>query len=296
MIKLYVLFFAFLIIMIIYSHHYTKKNYLNKIFPQNINFTIDDTIELPKINREYFIPKIIYRTHVDEKRLEPYQEVLDQTKDILPEYKTKIFFEEDILKYIKNNYSSRIFEAYKSISPGYGPAKADFFRYLVIYREGGIYLDIKSGPVKNIDGIVTDLKGRMAISNWTKFPIKYLPILYFDELYWSDFVNSSYGEYQNWYIIAGKGNPLLGKIIKQMVTNIEEGNKNKKLYSHGKTSVVCLTGPLMLSKTVEKHKNEEDFKYLNPNLNNHLKYKIIDHIQIEKSNHYKKSTNKCVLK
>jgi inositol phosphorylceramide mannosyltransferase catalytic subunit len=281
-----------LFISLIISHFLTKNKYENYIFPK---FKIDNEIILPTIKRENIIPKIIYRTHIDIEKIKPYQKVLDKTKEILPDYETKIYYNKDVKEYIKNNFSERIYNAYNSINDDFGPAKADFFRYLIIYKEGGIYLDIKSGPIKNIDNIIEKLNGKLAISNWTNLPLKLLPILYFDELYFSPFLNNLYGEYQNWYIISGKGNPLLAEIIKQMITNIEEGIKDKNIYSYGRTSVIALTGPLMFSKIIENYKNKEDFQIFNPNLDNHLKYKIVDHIKIEKEKYYRKIKNKYVL-
>lgn len=190
---------------------------MNNIFPKNIVYSLDETIELPKIIKDNYIPKIIYRTHKNIETLKKYQEVLDKTKKLLPDYESKNFFNDDIDKYIKNNFSKRIHNAYKSINPNYGSARADFFRYLIIYKEGGIYLDIKSGPVKNLDNITENLNGKLAFSNWKNFPLKFLPLLYFDQLYFAPFLDNLYGEYQNWYIISGKGNPILGKVIQQMV-------------------------------------------------------------------------------
>ena len=80
-----------------------------------------------------------------------------------------------------------------------------------------------------------------------------------------------------------------------MVTNIEIGVKNKELYSYGKISVLCLTGPLMMTTVIEKYKNKNDYKCFNPNLDNHLIYQFINHKSIEKNNHYTKNKNKCVL-
>ena len=242
-----------------------------------------------------FIPKIIYRTHKSKETIKPYKKVLDHTKNILPNYETKIFYDNECDEYIKKNYSSRIYKAYTYISNDYGPSKADFFRYLLIYREGGIYLDIKSAPIKNIDNIINNLNGKMAISNWSKINLKHLPILFSNTRYWAAFTKNPHGEYQNWYIISGKGNPLLGEIIKNMVTNIEIGIKNRELYSHGKVSVVCLTGPLMMSKVIENYKNKNDYKYFKPNLDNHLIYQYVNHKSIEKNNHYIKNKNKYVL-
>jgi mannosyltransferase OCH1-like enzyme len=302
--KIILIISIFLIILIVYNNikkgsllidqAREKEIFLKKIFPtKNINFPIDNTIDLPNVTREYFVPKIIYRTHVIPEKIKPYQKVLDHTKEIVPNYKTKIFFDKDIEKYIKNNYSQRIFNAYKSISPDYGPACADLFRYLLIYKEGGIYLDIKSAPIKNLDNIIDNLEGKMAISNWSNFPIKYL-INNFK--YNAPFFKNPRGEYQNWHIISGKGNPLLGQIIKQAVTNIEYGIKNREKYSFGKRSVLCMTGPIMMTKVIENYKNKNDFKYFKANLNNHLKYDFINHKKIENNNHYTKKKNKYVLK
>jgi len=285
----------FFILLILYKIHKKNTNKLLSYIPtRGINFPLDETIELPYVEREYNVPKIIYRTHKSEIAIKPYKKVLEHTKNILPNYKTKIFYDEDCKKYIKNNFSSRIFKAYMSINPDYGPAKADLFRYLLIYKEGGIYLDIKSAPKKNLDNIINNLNGRMAISNWTRIPLKYWSHL-IGNSYWSQFTKNKCGEYQNWYIISGKGNPLLGKIIKQAVTNIENGVNNRDLYSFGKNSVICMTGPLMMSKVIENYKNKKDFKYFKANINNHLKYNFIDHKKIEKNKHYIKNKNKYVI-
>ena len=36
------------------------------------------------------------------------------------------------------------YNAYHKINPKYGAARADFFRYIIIRDQGGIYLDLKS--------------------------------------------------------------------------------------------------------------------------------------------------------
>lgn len=293
--NLIIIILIFFIFLLFYSHYLEKERFLKEIFPKDIIFPLDETIKLPEITRENFIPKTIYRTHKNEETLKKYQEVLDETKQLLPDYKTRIFFDNDIENYIKENFSERIYNAYKSINPRYGSSRADFFRYLIIYKEGGIYLDIKSGPVKNLDDIIENLNGKLAYSNWRNFPLKYLPFLYFDQLYFAPFLDNWYGEYQNWYIISGKGNPLLKKVIQQMVSNIEEGKKDINIYSQGVFSVLAMTGPIMFTKVIDKYQNNNDCQYFKNNLNNHLKYKIIDHKIIEKNNHYSENINKKIL-
>lgn len=281
-----------LLVVITFILHFRQREKNAKLFPKNIVLEVDNDIELPDIEWQKTIPKNIYRTHRSKNDALNYKKVFDLTKEKMPDYKTYFYYEDDIDKFITENFSKRIYNAYKSINPDYGPAKADFFRYLVIYYYGGIYFDIKSGPIKNIDKIVENLKGKMAISNWTNFPIGYLPIVHCDELYWASFVENSYGEYQNWYIISGKGNPILAKIIKQMISNIEKG---KKEYINGHKSVIAMTGPLMMTRVVDKYYNKNEIVRFNASLDNHLKYNLINHKLIEKDNHYSNKKNKNVL-
>ena len=46
--------------------------------------------------------------------------------------------------YIRREYGESILSCYLRIDPVYGAARADLFRYLLLYRTGGVYLDIKS--------------------------------------------------------------------------------------------------------------------------------------------------------
>ena len=66
--------------------------------------------------------------------------------------------------FIRKNYDMRIQKAYGRINPRYGAARADFFRYLLIYRVGGVYLDLKSGLSKRLDDIVSNHE--YLLSHW----------------------------------------------------------------------------------------------------------------------------------
>ena len=99
---LFLLILLSVIIFYIYKYNYVKYIFINKYFPtKNIIFKTDQTIELPNVKREYFIPKIIYRTHKSKETIKPYKKVLDHTKNILPNYETKIFYDNECDEYIK---------------------------------------------------------------------------------------------------------------------------------------------------------------------------------------------------
>ena len=60
----------------------------------------------------------------------------------------------DINEYIGRAYGERLLGEFNRISPSYGATRADFFRYLLLYREGGVYLDIKSSMERPLDEVL----------------------------------------------------------------------------------------------------------------------------------------------
>lgn len=56
--------------------------------------------------------------------------------------------------YIATNFGREVHDLYQRIHPSYGAARADLFRYLLIYNEGGYYLDIKRSMVRPLDAVL----------------------------------------------------------------------------------------------------------------------------------------------
>ena len=91
------------------------------------------------------IPKIIHQTIQDKKNVhDEFLLNINFLKENNQNYRYYLYDDEDIINFIKKNYSNNILNYYNQINPIYGPARADFFRYLLMYETGGVYLDIKS--------------------------------------------------------------------------------------------------------------------------------------------------------
>jgi mannosyltransferase OCH1-like enzyme len=253
---------------------------------------VDESISLPLINEGLDTPKKIYRCHKDKKSIKKYQNVFDKTKKLMPDYEQIIYTDEMIEKFIKKNFSERIYNAYKHINPKYGAARSDFFRMLVIYHHGGVYMDIKSGPKNNkINNVIENNQGKLLVTRGEKIPYGIIPYRHFSPLTrtsshdWSFVTNTNYNEYLQWYIISNRGNPIIGEMIKQMVSNIEHGIKHPDIYANGSYSVLALTGPICYSRVIDrnfKSENKKKFKIINNNIMNHH---LIDYKKIE-NNHY----------
>ena len=70
--------------------------------------------------------------------------VLNENKRLNPDIDFQLWDDDDIDKFILNEFPPEYYKAFKSINPNLGAAKADFFRYCILYKRGGLYLDLKS--------------------------------------------------------------------------------------------------------------------------------------------------------
>lgn len=62
-----------------------------------------------------------------------------------PRFNYYLFDDNDCANFIRNNFSGEILNAYNSLIPG--AYKADLWRYCILYKMGGIYMDIKYKPI-----------------------------------------------------------------------------------------------------------------------------------------------------
>ena len=63
-----------------------------------------------------------------------------------PEYDYYFYDDNDCKNYIQKYFPKEYMKAYNMVIPG--AYKADLFRYLVLFREGGVYMDCKSSTIK----------------------------------------------------------------------------------------------------------------------------------------------------
>lgn len=296
--KLFYFILIFTIVFIIYflNKHYRKWKVdiqliklSNKILKPDIHIIEDK-------KKEEIIPKIIHQTNETIDKYLIFKKELEITKNSCPNYRFKFYNKEERIEYIKNNYDKRVLDSYLKISDNFGPSKADFFRYLVLYNEGGVYLDNKSVIVKNIDKIIEENEGKLITFNNTGFFLDYkLPSIFIpaNYYYYKKKYNKENGELVQWIIISNKGNKILKNIIEKIIINIEEESKREKKLFIDKPGVLLLTGPLVFTDTIIEN-NYENCKILNQNLNHHVKYKIRNHKKITK-NHYSIHRNKNVI-
>jgi hypothetical protein len=123
------------------------------IFRPNLITRKYDTDEIKK----RIIPLYIYQTWHTKSLPPKMQECVNQLKSANPEFQYHLYDDNECREFIKENYDERVLHAFDSLVPG--TFKADLWRYCILYKYGGIYLDIKyqcDEDIKLIDLITKD--------------------------------------------------------------------------------------------------------------------------------------------
>jgi mannosyltransferase OCH1-like enzyme len=103
--------------------------------------------------RQQRIPKIIMQTNASSKVPKDMLETIQTILNHNPEYTYIYFTDEEIVKFLDNEYGYRIRDAYHDLIPG--AYKADLFRYCFLYKYGGVYIDtgmVSLMPLKTLIG------------------------------------------------------------------------------------------------------------------------------------------------
>lgn len=99
------------------------------------------------------IPKIIIQTWKDDFIPKRFHKLIDKTRRLNPDYQYLFFSDDDIDEFI-SKYYPMYYETYLKLPIKI--QKFDFFRYIVLYHYGGIYLDMDMLVLNNFDSILKE--------------------------------------------------------------------------------------------------------------------------------------------
>ena len=259
----YGMFFGF--IFMIYLINLSKNN--------NIESVDNDKNEkkyYEKMKENTIIPLDIYQTWHTKNLPTKMGENVDCLKRINPEFKYYLYDDYECRDFIKKNFGKDVLNAFDTLIPG--AYKADLWRYCILYKKGGVYLDIKyrcEDDFKLIE--LTDKEYFVLERPYAKYNITIQDELalvndnnYYKHVFKNIDINfwksKEIGLY-NGLMVCKPNNPALLECIKTIVENVKQ-----KEYGYNKLYV---TGPGLLG--------EKYFKGDYSNLNNiFLFYSITD--------------------
>jgi mannosyltransferase OCH1-like enzyme len=134
-----------------------------------------------------------------------------------PEFDYYLYSDDACAKYIEKNYPKDVLTAFHTLKPG--AYKSDLWRYCILYREGGVYLDIKYNTLESLKSIIS------------RSP----------EVFVKDVKHGILdGCFYNGVMISKPGNEVFKSCIDEIVNN----SKRKSYNSNG----LDVTGPCLLGR------------------------------------------------
>jgi len=190
------------------------------------------------------IPHTIHVTFASKPLPEALAQNVQSMQELNPDRVVRVYDNEDIEKYISGNFDPGILDTYLKIDPSYGPARADLFRYLLIYNEGGCYLDIKSAMSRSLSSVLRP-EDRFLLSQWRNGPGEKSDSFGI----WEDLAGIPGGEYQQWHIVSVRGHPFLRAVLLRVLDNI--ASYRPESVGVGKYGVLRTTGPIAYTLAID---------------------------------------------
>lgn len=273
-----------------------KINYLTHAL-HNIRDTLNKPADYGVVAKRDFsqtLPKVIHQIGINYGKLP--EEVVKNValiKSLNPGWTYQFYDEPAIQAYLKKHYPE-VIALYNRISPVYGAAKADFFRYLLLYNEGGVYLDLKSTITEPLDQLLKP-EDRYILSHWKNSAGEIHEGM---GLHDSVRKHNARGEFQQWFIVSTKGHPFLKAVIENVCNNIKQ--YSPILHHVGGAGVISVTGPIAYTLAINEVKDQWPHRLVDSNEDIAFIYSIYEkqglsfrHHKVFKK-HYTESTEPIV--
>lgn len=204
------------------------------------------------------IPKIIYQTFKSDKLPFITRWHISRFRKNNPNYNYEFYDDARIESFLKEAYGAEILKQYQLLN--IGAAKADFFRYAVLLKKGGIYLDIDSLIKGRLDNFI--LEDDIAVISEERNPDLYV----------------------QWALIFEANHPFLQKTMELMLQNIRNNNHPHDVHK--------MTGPTVYSEAIRQCLKENPnipYRKLGIDYNGHFKFKYpLSKLLYQSGTHWKK--------
>lgn len=158
------------------------------------------------------IPRIIWQTNYTQRvSLQVYMCYLFN-RFRSPSFEYRFCSDDDCDAFVATNFPGRVYDAYQRLQ--IGAARADFWRILVLLKNGGFYLDIDANFTANPESLLKNDPGYI-------------------------FIAMKNGEITNYFLASEPDNAILKNVCDKIVENIEK-DVIKNVYD--------LTGPTVLDQ------------------------------------------------
>lgn len=198
--------------------------------------------QVVRMSLHQVVPKRIWQTWHTLDMPAGMVDAVAQVKQTHPDFEHEVMDDAQCFAFIHDNFPQPVVSAFKQLLPG--AYKADLWRYCVLYKAGGIYLDIKYVPAKN-----ATFHALLSGCHFVKDRVYHgMPGIY------------------NGFMVCAPGDARIKACIDNVVENVQN-----KYYG---ISPLAPTGPAMVANWIGIDDPDVDYKYVHFSLQNkHIRHR-----------------------
>lgn len=147
---------------------------------------------------------------------------IDSMKELNPEYTYHLYTDEDMYEFVNTHFQGDVANCYNQLN--IIVAKVDFWRYLVLYKYGGVYLDMDASIERPLRELIRDEDEAIITAEGN-------PDLYVQ-----------------WALIFSKEHPILSKTVELIVDNIRNNRFPNDIHK--------MTGPSVYTRAINEYHAE----------------------------------------
>ena len=201
------------------------------------------------------VPNVVYHTWKFPLVSAPHARAIRRFRRLNKDFSFEFFDDERLTRYMREFYAGQpILDVFEHVK--IPAARADIWRYCVLYREGGVYCDIDSMLMTPLRTLLKDNPREVLSFEGGKWNGLLAPGVYADP---SVFVSAPSNKARalldepehtvlNWFLLFEKGHPILRNTIDLIVKNFPFFKD--KVFDSVWKGVIHSTGPLVLTQGV----------------------------------------------
>lgn len=192
---------------------------------------------------EQAIPRIVHQVAIGYRVPDSLMAVRERLRAANPEWEFRLLDGDAVERFVADAYGSAMLDRYRRIGPAYDVARADLARYLLLYRLGGVYLDLKSTADRPLDAVVRS-EDRFILSQWRNQRGQ-------EHFTWGlhpGLDDVAGGALQQWFVASAPGHPFLAAVIREVSNRIDRYDPWRD--GVGGSGVFAVTGPVAYTRAI----------------------------------------------
>jgi mannosyltransferase OCH1-like enzyme len=187
------------------------------------------------------ISNVVFQTWVEPRLGRTHAAYLRAFRELNPDWSFRFYRDAEMDGYLRAHYGDEpIYEIFRNAR--FGPMRADIWRYCVLHREGGVYVDIN----KRVDVPLSSFIGPGDAAYLALEPAVLSPPPEYDP---DDPPLRNHGRaIANWFMACSAGHPFLRRTIDNIVRAYPQ--YRNRVVEHVQSAVINFTGPVMLTRSI----------------------------------------------